>query len=73
MREAGSLIIPLKNRAQLSNSAVIAGLVPAIHAFKSWTPGTNPGMTNGNRGPVSYSAATGDAFFSSARRFSVAA
>jgi hypothetical protein len=28
-----------------STKFVIAGLVPAIHVFKSWMPGTSPGMT----------------------------
>jgi hypothetical protein len=28
-----------------STILVIAGLVPAIHVFKSWMPGTSPGMT----------------------------
>jgi hypothetical protein len=30
---------------QSSPFCVIAGLVPAIHVFKSWMPGTSPGMT----------------------------
>jgi hypothetical protein len=33
----------------MTPSAVMAGLVPAIHAFpspsKAWMPGTSPGMT----------------------------
>ncbi len=41
----------MNERDPLENLAVMAGLVPAIHAFpcfgrvKTWMPGTSPGMT----------------------------
>ncbi|MGH6996219.1 MAG: hypothetical protein ACREES_11005 [Stellaceae bacterium] len=41
----GRAFIPAIQSETTNRSVVMAGLDPAIHAFKTWMPGTTPGMT----------------------------